>query len=98
MWGEQGQCVLKPKSRGSGIMVSDFIDKHNGYLRLTDEEYTQAVDKVDGCKRKHVLSLSMEKNMKDIGLQKSFYLSWKMLSKLLISNIVRKKIQSMFCL
>ena len=51
MWGEHGQCVLKPKSCGSGIMVSDFIDEHNGYLRLTDEEYIQAVDKVDGLQR-----------------------------------------------
>jgi len=39
MWGEHGQCVLKPKSRGSGIMVSDFIDEHNGYLRLTDKSF-----------------------------------------------------------
>ena len=51
MWDEHGQCVLKPKSCGSGIMVSDFIDEHNGYLRLTDEEYIQAVDKVDGLQR-----------------------------------------------
>ena len=26
MWGKQRQCVLKPKSQGSGIMVSDVID------------------------------------------------------------------------
>ena len=51
MWGEQGQCVLKSKSRGSGIMVSDFIDEHCGYLRLTDEEFIQAVDKVDGLQK-----------------------------------------------
>jgi len=30
MWGERGHFVLKPKSHGSGIMVSDFIDEHNG--------------------------------------------------------------------
>ena len=29
--------VLKPKSRGAGIMVSDFIDERNGYLHLTEE-------------------------------------------------------------
>ena len=39
IWGERGQHVLKPKSRGSGIMVSDFIDERNGYLRLTDDEF-----------------------------------------------------------
>ena len=37
IWGEKGQHVLKPKSRGSGIMFSDFIDEKNGYLKLTDE-------------------------------------------------------------
>ena len=26
-------------------MVSDFIDERNGYLRLTDEEFTQAQTK-----------------------------------------------------
>ena len=33
IWGERGQHVLKPKSRGSGIMVSDFIDERNGAHR-----------------------------------------------------------------
>ena len=31
---------MRPKSRGSGIMVSDFIEEKNGYLAfLTQEEY-----------------------------------------------------------
>ena len=34
--------ILKPKSRGAGTMVSDFIEEHNGYLRLTDSEYEEA--------------------------------------------------------
>ena len=42
IWGEKGQHVLKPKSRGSGIMVSDFIDEKNGYLKLTDNEFQRA--------------------------------------------------------
>lgn len=38
---------MKPKSKGSVIMVSDFIDEINGYLCLTQEEYIKAqeVDK-----------------------------------------------------
>ena len=32
-WGVKGS---KPKSRGAGIMVSDFIDEHNGFLSLTE--------------------------------------------------------------
>ena len=34
--------IVKPKSRGSGITVSDFIDERNGYLALTKEEYDHA--------------------------------------------------------
>ena len=41
-WGTKDMQILKPKSRGAGIMVSDFIEEHNGYLRLTDEEFEEA--------------------------------------------------------
>ena len=46
-WGTKGTTVMKPKSKGSGIMVSDFVDEINGYLCLTHEEYRRAreVDK-----------------------------------------------------
>ena len=30
--------MIRPKGQGRGIMVSDFIDEHNGYLALTDDE------------------------------------------------------------
>ena len=40
-WGRKGEFMIMPKSKGSGIMISDFIDK-NGYLSLTDEEFTRA--------------------------------------------------------
>ena len=33
---------MKPKGKGSGIMVSDFIDEYNGLLALNDEEYEHA--------------------------------------------------------
>ena len=72
-------------------MVSDFIDEHNGYLRLTDEEFIQAVDKVDGLQKEARAFLEYGKNMKNIGLQKSFYPSWKLLSKLLTSNNPKEK-------
>ena len=41
-WGEKGTTVMRPKSRGSGIMVSDFIEENNGYLALTQAEYDEA--------------------------------------------------------
>ena len=39
MWATEDAPVIQPKTKGSGIMVSDFIDQHNGYLRLTDTEF-----------------------------------------------------------
>ena len=36
LWGQKDE---KPKSKGAEVMVSDFIDKHNGVLVLTDEEH-----------------------------------------------------------
>ena len=41
-WGVKGPKMIKPKSRRAGIMVSDFIDEHNGFLALSDEEYNTA--------------------------------------------------------
>ena len=37
-WGMKGEKMMKPESRGAGIMVSDFIDEHNGFLVLSDQE------------------------------------------------------------
>ena len=33
---------MKPKSKGVGIMVSDFVDEHNGFLTLSDAEFDWA--------------------------------------------------------
>lgn len=41
-WGTKGTKMMKPKSRGAGIMLSDFIDERNGFLSLTDEEYERS--------------------------------------------------------
>ena len=37
-WGTKDDHMLVPKSRGAGIMVSDFISE-GGYLKLSDEEF-----------------------------------------------------------
>ena len=34
-WGTKDDYILVPKSRGAGIMVSDFICEQDGYLHLT---------------------------------------------------------------
>lgn len=32
MWKDETMQVLKPKGRGAGLMVSDFIEERDGYL------------------------------------------------------------------
>lgn len=41
-WGTPDSQLIRPKSRGSGIMVSDFITERDGFLCLTEEEYQAA--------------------------------------------------------
>ena len=41
-WGDSNTHVLRPKSKGAGIMVSDFVEEREGYLALTFEQYDQA--------------------------------------------------------
>ena len=50
-WGTKDMHLLRPKGRGAGIMVSDFIEDHNGYLRLTDEEFARGLQKYPYLKR-----------------------------------------------
>ena len=38
-WGQKGEKLLRPKNKGAGIMISDFIDEHTGFLAFSDEEY-----------------------------------------------------------
>ena len=41
-WRQEGEKILRPKSKGAGIMVSDFVDEPNGFLALSDAEYESA--------------------------------------------------------
>ena len=41
-WGFKGTKMMRLKSKGAGIMVSDFIDNHSGFLALNDEEYDRS--------------------------------------------------------
>ncbi len=36
-WGTTDSQLIRPKSRGSGIMLSDFITENDGFLCLTEE-------------------------------------------------------------
>ena len=38
MWGESERPAILPKTKGSGIMVSDFVEEHGEYLKLLPDE------------------------------------------------------------
>ena len=40
--GDSKTHVLKPKNKGAGIMVSDFVEEREGFLALTFKQYEQA--------------------------------------------------------
>ena len=39
IWGTGDRPYIQPKTKGAGIMVSDFITQHHGFLRLTDQQH-----------------------------------------------------------
>ena len=49
-WGKKDNYMLVPKSRGAGIMVSDFICEQDGYLYLTEEEYAAGLERFPNLK------------------------------------------------
>jgi hypothetical protein len=48
---EKADTFLRPKGKGAGIRVSDFIDEHTGYLKLTDEESERSKTAHPGLKQ-----------------------------------------------
>lgn len=44
MWGEPDTHMIRPKSKGAGLVISDFVDEFGGFLRLSDEEYDNIPD------------------------------------------------------
>ena len=46
MWGEADthDHMIHPKSKGAGLMVSDFVEEFNGYLKLSSSEYDELDD------------------------------------------------------
>ena len=56
IWAQPGTVVMRPKSKGSGIMVSDFIKERGGYLHLSDDEFERA-KQADPTVRKYARQL-----------------------------------------
>ena len=42
MWTTKDLPIIQPKTKGSRIIVSNSIDEHSGYLRLSYEEHSHA--------------------------------------------------------
>ena len=42
MWATEDMPVIQPKTKGAGLMVSDIIDQHRGFLSLTESEHSIA--------------------------------------------------------
>ena len=61
-WGKKGEYMLRPKSKGTGIMVSDFVDQIHGYLSLTKEEHSEAVKADPSIKKQARLLLEYGEN------------------------------------
>ena len=39
MWAGEDAPIIQPKTKGTGIMVSDFVDVQSGFLQLTDSKH-----------------------------------------------------------
>lgn len=57
---------MKRKSKGAGIMISDFVDSKNGFLAITEAEY-ENVKETDPGSAMHEHFWSMVKLRKVIG-------------------------------
>ena len=44
MWKDDTMQIIKPKGRGAGVMVSDFVEERAGYLALSSSMYQSITD------------------------------------------------------
>ena len=75
MWALEDQTSIRPKNRGTGLMVSDFIDEYCGCLRLTDDEYTLFRRTHPNIKRQLESYLDMGRIEMGIGIVVNLFLS-----------------------
>ena len=73
MWASDDTPVIQPKTKGSGIMVSDYIDQHNGFLCLTDEEHALATATDPDFPKQPGNFWSMEQPRKGTGLDRNLW-------------------------
>ena len=63
LWGEKGKLPIKPKGKGSSIMVSEFIEEKDGYLALSDERYELEVGSGGGVDKSARVLLEIGENL-----------------------------------
>ena len=63
-WTEKGKQPLLPKGRGRALMVSDFVDEHNGFLELSQAQHEEAKRKYNDpnfpCYSREILEVGAE--------------------------------------
>ena len=80
LWEENGKLPIKPKGKGSSIMLSEFIEEKDSYLALSDEQYGFEVTIVVMVFRSLPLpSWRSERTVKDTGM---LTVSWSRLPRL----------------
>ena len=63
LWGEKGKLPIKPKGKGSSIMVLEFIEEKDGYLALSDEQYEfEVTNSGDGVEKSSLAVLDIGEN------------------------------------
>ena len=85
-WTENGRMKLKPKGPGRGIMISDFVDEHEGFLRLSDEDLQGSNREIHHSSKVQGSSLLLGKAMKDTGRTIIFWIMLRMPSRLQLSS------------
>ena len=63
--------MIRPKSKGSGIMVSNFVDECNGYLTLTGEEFEEGRKSNPKLEQQALTTIEYGETAKATGPQKS---------------------------
>ena len=73
-WGMKGTHLIRPKHKGSGLILTNFIDEKHGYPALAQEKYNSAKVKDSSFKMKaRVLLVSIVSPKRDTGPATSFF-------------------------
>ena len=70
-WGTKDDHMLMPKSKGAGI-ISDFICEQDGYLKLTDAEFTAGTVKFPLLKQNTRTSIEYGENKDGYWMSEKF--------------------------